>query len=446
MTVIERILIGFAGANEKILSTPECETEVPKYASLGLMVLCTGTLGMVSGGYALFTIFNHVYISALFGILWGVFVGGIDRFFVITARKKENNDSSPQIKMALPRLVFAAFIGLIISKPLELRIFQKEIDLQLAKEKVENIKQVQSNSSDYETIEELKQEKAQLRQEEKRLRQQWSQAEKIAHSEAEGISGTRKIGKGPVYKEKREQADKLSEQLEKKQIEIQQIQSKIDQSQQKLNETLAIINQKEEQASTLLGQLQALHNLAEEKPIVGQINLCLTFLFVIVEIMPLSLKLMSKFGPYDKAIEKQEAETIFQLSQEIESTKNKIKEKMNNEQIIRNQLHKFINQQITSAIAKANHSPELELVIDNTVKNIVERTEVEMMKQVDNLPSMEQEIEEQINKSQQEYMEDTVKEIVKQKATESKIDDIFRQGLDNFTDYFGNSNNHKKNA
>lgn len=376
MTVIERILIGFAGANEKILSTPECETEVPKYASLGLMVLCTGTLGMVSGGYALFTIFNHVYIAALFGILWGVFVGGIDRFFVITARQKENNDSSNQIKMAVPRLVFAAFIGLIISKPLELRIFQKEIDLQLAKEKVENIKLVQSNSSDYETIEELKQEKAQLRQEEKLLRQQWSQAEKIAHSEAEGISGTGKIGKGPVYKEKREQADKLSELLEKKQREIQEIQTKIDQSQLKLTETLDILNQKEEQASTLLAQLQALHNLAEEKPIVGQINLCFTLLFVIVEIMPLSLTLMSKYGPYDKAIEKQEAETIFQLNQEIELTKSKIKEKMKNEQIIRNQLDKFINQQITSAIAKANNSPELELAIDNAVKNIVERTEV----------------------------------------------------------------------
>lgn len=69
-----------------------------------------------------------------------------------------------------------------------------------------------------------------------------------------------------------------------------------------------------------------------------------------------------------------------------------------------------------------------------------------MMKQVDNLPSMEQEIEDKINKYQQKYMQDTVEEIVKQKATESKVDDIFRQGLDNFFDYVFHSNNQKKSA
>lgn len=434
----ENFLIGFAGANKEILEKPECQTEIPKYASLGLMVLCTGTLGFLSGGYAFFTIFGNVPIATFFGILWGMFVGGIDRFFVITARKTKDNDSD-QIKKAIPRLILATLIGFIVSKPLELRIFKKEIELQLAKEKIENIKQVQESSSEYEEINKLEQEKAELRNEEKQLREKWSEVESIAHGEAEGISGTGKEGKGPVYKEKRQQADELKNQLQEKRKEINDLQVKIDDHKQKLAQTLTSISQKEDEASTLLGQLQALHNLAEEKPIVGQVNWSITLLFVIVEIMPLSLKLMTKYGPYDEALKAWEEEAIFKQKKSLESRKNEIQEEIKNHQIKRNEINKFNNQKFTEAITKASSSPELELVMDKAAKTIVDNTEKQIMKTVNNVPNNNQEIVEQVNKSQQEYIKVSVDEQVKQKATKSKVEDIFKKDLHSL-------NNHNNNG
>ena len=440
MTVLERFLIGFSGADIDVLNSPQCQTEIPKYASLGLMVLCTGTLGMVSGGYALFTIFGNVQISALFGMLWGVFVGGIDRYFVITARKSESGNSN-QITMAIPRLVFAAFIGLIISKPLELRIFKAEIESQLYKEQIEDVKQVEENSLESKQIDRLEQQKAQLRQQEQQLREKWSQAEQIAHEEAEGKSGTGKQGKGSVYKEKRTQADELLNQLKQKQQQIAKIQNNIDRYTEKLDQNLVVADRKQKQASTLLGQLQALHNLAEEKPIVGQINLCITLLFVIVEIMPLSLKLMTKFGPYDKALATKEEEVLFELNQRIETVKNTIKDEIKNSQFISQQIDRFVSEQMNQAIAKATTSTELELAIDNTVKSIVERTEKDILKQVNKLPIDDREIAEEIVKSQREYMKNSVKENINQKVTESRIDDLYNENLEVLNDYNTNSNN-----
>ncbi len=109
----------------------------------------------------------------------------------------------------IPRLILAIIIAVVISKPLELKIFEKEIDQVLLEEKNEMTlnNQVQvaalfagDKEAFAKAIQVLKSEIATKEIEVNALYNTYI-------TEAEGTAGTNKLGKGPVYKEKREKHD-----------------------------------------------------------------------------------------------------------------------------------------------------------------------------------------------------------------------------------------------
>jgi hypothetical protein len=113
-----------SGANTDILR--ECpNSEQNKYVGIGATVFFTGVLATLSGGYALFSVFNSVYPAIAFGIIWGLVIFNLDRFIVSTLRKEDNFWN--EFKLVLPRLILALILAIVISKPLELKIFEKEI-------------------------------------------------------------------------------------------------------------------------------------------------------------------------------------------------------------------------------------------------------------------------------------------------------------------------------
>ena len=66
-----------------------------------------------------------MYPAIAFGIIWGLVIFNLDRFIVSTLRKDELFWN--EFKLVLPRLVLAVILAIVISKPLELKIFEKEI-------------------------------------------------------------------------------------------------------------------------------------------------------------------------------------------------------------------------------------------------------------------------------------------------------------------------------
>ncbi|HBW56603.1 MAG TPA: hypothetical protein DEF27_01890, partial [Oscillatoriales bacterium UBA8482] len=140
LKIIQKILVYCGGANWEILdknkeSVPSSEkeksvspSEKDKYASIGAVVLSTAILASLSGGYAIFTIFESKIIASVIGIFWGSFIFNIDRMFIISMKKDENNNITQVILVAVPRIILGAFLGLLISKPIELRLFSKEIN------------------------------------------------------------------------------------------------------------------------------------------------------------------------------------------------------------------------------------------------------------------------------------------------------------------------------
>ena len=133
-----------------------------RYAGIGGIVLATGVLAAVSGGYAFYTIFGpkgdavveeiatirDLSISAIFAILWGLIVFNMDRFIVSSTGKGDGKDtiSPKEALQALPRIIIAVILALAISAPLEIRILKSEIDAVLQTRQDEHLLKLNKNT------------------------------------------------------------------------------------------------------------------------------------------------------------------------------------------------------------------------------------------------------------------------------------------------------------
>jgi len=104
-----------------------------KYVGIGATVFFTGLFAALSGGYALYFVFSGsafaVVYALVFGLLWGLAIFNLDRYIVSTINK--NNSPFRQFVQATPRILLAVLIGIVVARPLELKVFEKEIQKQL---------------------------------------------------------------------------------------------------------------------------------------------------------------------------------------------------------------------------------------------------------------------------------------------------------------------------
>jgi Domain of unknown function (DUF4407) len=57
-----------------ILRTWDCSTEHNTYAGIGATIFLTAVLASLSGGYALWTVFQSSPYAISFGLLWGILI------------------------------------------------------------------------------------------------------------------------------------------------------------------------------------------------------------------------------------------------------------------------------------------------------------------------------------------------------------------------------------
>ncbi len=127
MNGFQKFLIICSGANISVLKKTQVEWN--KQAGVGGVILFTALFASLSAGYALYTIFDNYLIAIIFSLLWGGMIFNLDRFIVSSMKK--TGSFARQFFTALPRLILAFILGVVISKPLELKIFEKEINKQL---------------------------------------------------------------------------------------------------------------------------------------------------------------------------------------------------------------------------------------------------------------------------------------------------------------------------
>jgi ABC-type amino acid transport system permease subunit len=132
--MLKRFFILCSGVDSDIVNS--CSNgEQNKYAGIGATVFFTAIMAFIAGSYALFTVFDNIYTAVFFGLIWGLLIFNLDRFIVSTIKKRDN--FLDEFIQATPRIVLAIIIAIVISKPLEIKIFQKEINTVILKEKNE---------------------------------------------------------------------------------------------------------------------------------------------------------------------------------------------------------------------------------------------------------------------------------------------------------------------
>jgi hypothetical protein len=323
LSIIYKFFCWCSGARLYLLSS--CPTDYNKFFGIGIIVFLTGIMASITGFYALFVIFGSLSISIVFGIFWGILIFFLD-WFIVASLKKENRISS-ELLFSLPRIVLAILLAIVISKPLELKLFEKEINATL--QSIHSTNTIQFNQlidKEYGDIALLKKENESLNSEIQKKEEYRNQLFDLMIAEAEGRSATSKIGKGSVYKEKKAEYDKVDFELnELKQKNNQQIKQNI--------ETLASLEQNKQvqnnkskteikRADGLLARFEAMSALTKNNPTVDMASWFIFILFVLIEASPILVKLLSQRGPYDELLEKEEYEKL------IEYKKQKIKAKV----------------------------------------------------------------------------------------------------------------------
>lgn len=311
--MLKSFFILCSGADRTLLQ--DCsEGEQTKFVGIGATVFFTAVMAFLASFYALFKVFDSIYPAMLFGMVWGFLIFNLDRFIVSTIRKRDSFSS--EFLQASPRILLAVIIAIVISKPLEIKIFEKEINTVLLKEKnamaLKNKKEVahyfQSDLDKNQTeIDRLKSEITKKETEVNSLYQTYI-------TEAEGTKGTMKLGKGPVFKEKIAKHDLAKAELDTLRksnlIKIAEREKKFKKIQTDLEKRVTATQPIIDGFDGLMARINALNKL----PLIP--SLFIMLLFLAIETSPIMAKLLSPKGEYDFKLEDIETVLKANLSQD----------------------------------------------------------------------------------------------------------------------------------
>lgn len=308
MNRIGSFFIFCSGAVNSILR--RCPSDYNKYQGIGATIFFTGILSAISAGYALYTVFESYTASVIFAIIWGMMIFNLDRFIVSGMRKKSN--IIKEIGVAVPRIILAVFIGIVVATPLELKLFESEINVELGLMQQESYKKQDDQLKiRYESdINIIQKEITILRNQLNKSESDRSLRVNEALAEADGTGGSRVRAMGSIYKAKAIAAENAEQNY---QLALADIQPKLNEQYQKLEE---IELKKKEDLNNLsrasitgfASRLKAMHRLSSNEDAIRTASIFITFLFLIIECAPIFVKLISERTPYDQRLDMLETE------------------------------------------------------------------------------------------------------------------------------------------
>ena len=324
--IINEFLWICSGANRKILR--QCPTDYAKYAGIGGTIFFTAVMASLSGGYALYKVFANeidgetdmtaVLLAALFGIIWGLMIFNLDRFMVNTMY----SDGTHRIikeewKGAAPRLVLAVFIGIVISTPIELRIFKDKIQAQLIIDQgAETQKMDSTHKNLFGQIKDKEDAKAYNNKRLDDKRDELAKEEGRLYGETVGDLGTGKKGYGPAAKQLQQNVDRLKGEVERLEKEVEKANALLDKQLEPLYKQAGNYssdrNKAEKSMKGFAAELKSLNAITSLFDFEGGkfsfnfenfplfiARILIMFLFIAIEVIPTLFKLMMIDGSYD---------------------------------------------------------------------------------------------------------------------------------------------------
>jgi hypothetical protein len=302
-------------------------TEHNKYVGIGATIFFTALFAALSGGYAMYFVFAGspaaIFFAFFFGIIWGLAIFNMDRYIVSSINK--SGTTNQQILQATPRILLAIMIGIVISRPLELKIFDKEIRQKLKtsylngqRSKIDTLNLTFGNKYSMQ-LNKL----ADLNAEQDSLTKDINQSRYILNQEVFGdktnqTSGI--VGYGTYAKQKEGVLNQKVERLSTVRSEISKMEDFI--NRRKEIDGLA---QERMFSGPQLDSLSNVAGFADRNWALGQLSFnpdgsrdlgtylaisFIGFLFILFECLPVFVKLMSSRGPYDVAVQNIEDSAI----------------------------------------------------------------------------------------------------------------------------------------
>lgn len=316
--MLQRFFILCSGADSEILKTCS-KGEQNKYAGIGATVFFTAVMAFIASSYALYTVFDSVYAAIFFGFIWGLLIFNLDRFIVSTIRKR--NNFSRELLQAAPRIILAVIIAVVISKPLEMKIFEKEINQVLLEQKNElTLNNKEQLALQYTpAIEKLNQDILTLKTEVRSKEAETNALYDTYISEAEGTAGTKLLGKGPVYQEKREKHDAALAELQLLKTTNTKKITDLESDIASLNAAYADVVKNSQPIIDGFDGLMARITALGELPWFPSFFIFL--LFLAIETSPIIAKLLAPKGEYDVKLEEEESILASWVAQKVAQRK-----------------------------------------------------------------------------------------------------------------------------
>ena len=295
-------------------------TEHNKYVGIGATIFFTALFASLSGGYAMYFVFSGsaaaVFFAIFFGLIWGLAIFNMDRYIVASIKK--TGGTNHQILQALPRVLLAIMIGIVISRPLELKIFDKEIRQKLKtsylngqRSKIDTLNKAftEKYSLELTKFQSLNTEKDSLEKDINRSRYILNQ--EVFGDKTNQTSGI--TGYGTYAKQKETVVDQKVERLVQVRNELNLVDIIIN-----TRKEIEGLNSTKLFNETELDSLSNIAGFADRNYALGQLSFnpdgsrdvdtylavsFISFLFILLECLPVFVKLMSDKGPYDVALQ-----------------------------------------------------------------------------------------------------------------------------------------------
>lgn len=306
MPNLQSFFIFCSGANESILK--RSPSDYNKYASIGATIFFTGVLAFIASAFAVYTIFGSIIAAIFFGLVWGLMIFNLDRYIV--SSMKNSGSGLRNFFSATPRLILAIIIAVVISKPLELKIFQSEIGNELTSMQQERYKEQEALLKDRFEVD-IALIKSEIAIEEAKIvgsQTNFQRLNQQALAEADGTGGSQLRNMGPIYKAKKAEAEKA----EAAHLAlVSTTQPIIDGKRTQLNElelqqATALQELEKVPLTGFAAQLDALGRLSDKSHTIWLASLFIMLLFIAIETTPIFVKLISRDTPYDYSLDKVE--------------------------------------------------------------------------------------------------------------------------------------------
>src|SRR3954467_15506482 len=349
---IGNALAVLAGARADVLEVAPGARQ--RFVALGGVLLSTGGLAVLSAAFAVHMAVGVIWPLAIaIGLFWGGVIVNLDRMLLVGMA----HDASPKrnLLLAVPRVGLALVLGVVISTPLVLQVFHKEIDTEivaLQAEQSDAYKKSLDSDARFAGLDDLRQKvateqavvasggdgdaslaplapsltAAQAAYDQALATQRDLSAK--AQCELDGTCGTGRPGTGAAYEQARAAADgqaavvasaksdldaatsalssaqarsaqQAGSSLETDQAELARLTADQTRLQQAFDATNA-------DNSGILIRLQALGRLSDSNSTLGFAHFMLSLLFICIELLPVFMKTLLNFSPataYDKLAE-----------------------------------------------------------------------------------------------------------------------------------------------